>query len=370
MLSRTRRRWTRGWLAAGIVLGVSASAELSDRTQLAIEALQRLKGSEEPTPALQQAARQIALQIPDEPELVDLVREFRLSGMESNLVAFAVHHTNSPAAAEAIRESLGREGLVYLGKRLEVEGPETAPMLAVLAASGDPRCLPLVTPLLQGSGRPVVTRILALKVAASSAAGASNLLEQLRAGSVPPDLAGPATDALRESRWPEIRAAVSAAPRKPTAFPPFAELVAMKGDPVRGAVVFRRPDVACIGCHQVRGDGVDFGPKLTEIGAKLGKDALIAAILEPSAGISFGFEAWRFSLKDGDDVVGLISSETGEEVLIKQQGGPQIALRKSNITGREKLPLSIMPAGLQDNLSLQEFVDLIEYLASLRPEAK
>ena len=75
-------------------------------------------------------------------------------------------------------------------------------------------------------------------------------------------------------------------------------------------------------------------------------------------------------MNDGDDVVGLISSETEQEVLIKQQGVAQIALRKSNITGREKLPLSIMPAGLQENLALQEFVDLIEYLASLRPEAK
>lgn len=374
MLSRTRRLWTRGWLAVGIVLGLSALAELSDRTLLAIEALQRLKGSKEPTPALQQAARQIALQITDEPEFVDLVREFRLGGMESNLVAFAVRHTNSPAAAEAIRECLGKEGLVYLGKRLEVEGTETAPLLLSLAASGDPRCVPLVSPLLQDSGRPVATRILALQVSVSSVVGASNLLEQLRTGSLPPELAGPATTALKESRWPEIRSAVSAtsatAPRTVAVLPPVPELVAMKGDPARGARVFRRPDVACIGCHQVRGEGIDFGPKLTEIGAKLGKDALIAAILDPSAGISFGFEAWRFSLKDGDDVVGLISSETDQEVLVKQQGGSQIALRKANITGREKLAISIMPAGLQDALSLQEFVDLIEYLASLRPEAK
>lgn len=374
MLSRTRRRWTRGWLAAGIVLGLSASAELSDRAQLAIEALLRLKGSEEPTPALQQAARQIALQIPDEPEMVDLVRDFRLSGMESNLVAFAARHGDVPAAADAIRESLGKDGLVYLGKRLEVDGPETTPLLVALAAAGDPRCLPLVTPLLQVPGRPVATRVLALKVAVSSAAGASNLLEQLRAGSLPSELAGPAAEALKESRWPQIRAAVSttsdAAPRKAAVLPPVSELVGLKGDSARGALVFRRPDVACIGCHQVRGEGVDFGPKLNEIGAKLGKDALIAAILEPSAGISFGFEAWRFTLNDGDDVVGLISSETEQEVLIKQQGVAQIALRKSNITGREKLPLSIMPAGLQENLALQEFVDLIEYLASLRPEAK
>jgi len=49
-------------------------------------------------------------------------------------------------------------------------------------------------------------------------------------------------------------------------------------------------------------------PDLSEIGTKLGKDALLEAILEPSAGISFGFEAFDFALKDGDDAYGLIAA--------------------------------------------------------------
>jgi putative heme-binding domain-containing protein len=116
----------------------------------------------------------------------------------------------------------------------------------------------------------------------------------------------------------------------------------------------------------VNGEGIDFGPALSEIGSKLGKDALCVAILEPSAGISFGYEAWSFEFKDGDEAFGLIASETEDEVAIKVPGGVVTRRKKSEIVKREKQALSIMPAGLQDNMTTQEFVDLIEYLASLK----
>jgi cytochrome c553 len=43
--------------------------------------------------------------------------------------------------------------------------------------------------------------------------------------------------------------------------------------------------------------------------------------------------------------------------------------KKSDIAKRTKQKLSIMPAGLQQNLSTQEIVDLVEYLASLKKAA-
>lgn len=140
----------------------------------------------------------------------------------------------------------------------------------------------------------------------------------------------------------------------------------MTGDPAKGAQIFRRPEVNCISCHQVRGEGVDFGPALSEIGSKLAREALFEAILDPSAGISFGFEAWQITLKDGDEAFGLIASETEDELVLKLQGGTLNRLKKADIAGREKQKLSVMPAGLQASLTTAEFVDLVEYLASLK----
>ena len=120
--------------------------------------------------------------------------------------------------------------------------------------------------------------------------------------------------------------------------------------------------------HQVNGRGIDFGPNLSGIGAKLGKDALVESILDPSAGISFGYEAWQIELKSGDEAFGLIASETADELAIKAQGGIITRYKKSAIAKREQQKLSIMPVGLQQTMTTQEFVDLVEYLSSLKKQ--
>jgi cytochrome c2 len=45
--------------------------------------------------------------------------------------------------------------------------------------------------------------------------------------------------------------------------PPISELIALTGNPKNGAQVFANN---CSVCHQVNGEGMDFGPKLSEIG--------------------------------------------------------------------------------------------------------
>ena len=140
----------------------------------------------------------------------------------------------------------------------------------------------------------------------------------------------------------------------------------MKGDPARGAEVFARADVACINCHEVNGKGIDFGPKLSEIGAKLAKEAFYEAILNPSAGISFDYEGWQIQLKNGDEATGLIVSETNDELSLKSQNGLVARYKKSEIDRRAKMTTSIMPAGLQEAMTVQDLVDLVEYLTSLK----
>jgi putative heme-binding domain-containing protein len=187
---------------------------------------------------------------------------------------------------------------------------------------------------------------------------------------LPNDLKFTARAELSTVRWPEIKAAAARALPAPQAagneaIPPVAELVKRKGDPARGAELFRNK-ATCATCHKAGGVGVDFGPDLSQVGTKLGKDALYESILDPSAGISFGFEAWLITLKSGDELFGLIASETETDVILKAQGGVLTTVKKSDIAQRAKQALSIMPAGLQALLSTQELVDLVEYLSTLR----
>jgi putative heme-binding domain-containing protein len=119
----------------------------------------------------------------------------------------------------------------------------------------------------------------------------------------------------------------------------------------------------------VKGAGVDFGPNLSEIGSKLPKEGLCEAILAPSAAISFGYEGHQIRLKSGDEVEGIIASQTPDEITLKTAGTGGAILtkyKKSQIVSNKTSKLSIMPEGLQATMTAQDFADLLEYLSSLR----
>ena len=63
---------------------------------------------------------------------------------------------------------------------------------------------------------------------------------------------------------------------------------------------------------------------------------------------------------------GIIVSETPDELSLKGINGIVTKYKKSDIANRAKQKLSSMPAGLQQTMTMQEMVDLVEYLATLK----
>ncbi len=139
-------------------------------------------------------------------------------------------------------------------------------------------------------------------------------------------------------------------------------VLALKGNIEKGYQVFK---TNCSICHQVNGEGVDFGPKLSEIGAKLPKDGLLEAIIEPSAGVSFGYETIELKMKDGSTLTGLLASKTETTIDLKLPGGTIDKIEASNVKTIKQLSESMMPA-LHVAMSSQELADLLEYMSSLQ----
>ena len=144
---------------------------------------------------------------------------------------------------------------------------------------------------------------------------------------------------------------------------PVSELITMQGNPKNGLQVFANN---CSVCHQVNGEGIDFGPKLSEIGSKLSKEGHYLAILYPDAGINFGYEGWTVHLKDGSLLTGIVSSKTETDLVLKMPGGVTQQLKMSTVKSMKQLPNSMMPTGLADGMSQQELVDLVDYMSTLK----
>lgn len=140
------------------------------------------------------------------------------------------------------------------------------------------------------------------------------------------------------------------------------ELLAAQGNAAKGKAVFQ---TNCSTCHQVNGQGHDLGPKLSQIGAKLPKTALLEAIVNPSAGISFGYETSEITLKTGSVVLGIISSRTDGAVEVRFAGGVAQSFNMEDIASIKETKESMMPP-LQNAMTKDELIDLIAYLALLK----
>jgi putative heme-binding domain-containing protein len=323
----------------------------------------------ESNPAVKNAVLKILEQVKGTPQFVEIVRDFKIKGQELALLDFACKEPASSAAAEAVQIVLHNDGTNLIGEALD--GTNSVALIEALGNTREKEIVPLLEPRLGDTSRDSAFRRKAVHALSGVRGGAELLLRLAKEQKLPDDIRFIASSDLNNAHWLEIKAEAAKvlplpAAQNAEALPPVSQLIKMSGDASRGAAVFRRENVGCIKCHQVHGEGIELGPNLSEIGTKLGKDALFESILDPSAGISFGYEAWQIELKNGDEAYGLITSETEDEVVMKAVGGVTTHYKKGEVTKRTKQKLSIMPAGLQQNMSAQELVDVVEYLATLK----
>ena len=366
-------------MAAGIAAlacchasGADADAD-SAKTALAMEALGRLQGVDiNANPKLKEAVLRVLEKVKGTASFVKLVQQFKLADQNAGLLEVAIAQPASESGVEAMRMLLASGDMTFVRKKLDGTNIIAATRTTeALGNTGEKQAVKFLLPVLMDSKRDVALRKQAVRSLAKTSDGATEVLNLAKTGRLADDLKFTATTELSSVRWPEINAAAAevlppAQGLNATPLPPIAELMKMQGNVENGSRIYTNASPGCANCHIVNGRGIELGPNLSEIGTKLGKDAIIEAILEPSSGVSFGFEAWNFTLKNGDEAYGLITSETAEEVAVKAVGGIITRLKKSEIESRQQSKLSIMPTGLQAAMTTQELVDLVEYLASLK----
>lgn len=136
-----------------------------------------------------------------------------------------------------------------------------------------------------------------------------------------------------------------------------------KGNVAEGKEIYTRQ--GCIACHAVDQKAVQKGPYLGSAGSKFTRDYLIASILDPNAVVAQGFQTEMVTMKDGTVHMGFVTREEDGKVDLRNIAGILSTLDESEINKRDSQKTSMMPPGLAAGLTATQFVDLIEYLASL-----
>jgi putative heme-binding domain-containing protein len=356
-----------------LITCVWLSALAQSDPSVAVEAITRLQNIDlEQNAKIKETVFKLLERTRGTPDFLKLVKHFKIKGQEAALLDLAIGHPSDELGVEAMRMVLSGPERKPIEEKLRGDDSKAAMAVAeVLGASGSKEAAKLLLPIVRDEKADAGLRKQAVRSLARTEEGAAAVLQLARDNQLAEALRFTASSELSKVRWQNIKTEAARLLPLPEGqnsqpLPPLSELLKRTGNIENGERLFRSQTAGCASCHKVKGHGTEVGPDLSEIGTKLGKEALYESVLDPSAGISFGYEAWQLELKNGDEAYGLIASETADEIAIKNNMGIVTRYKKSDVKSRQQMKLSIMPTGLQQAMSVNELVDLVEYLAGLK----
>ena len=138
------------------------------------------------------------------------------------------------------------------------------------------------------------------------------------------------------------------------------------GDIRRGQLVFHSEKAACYSCHAIGYRGGNVGPDLTRIGSVRSDRDLLEAIVFPSASLVRSFEPIAVATNDGKVYNGLLRGETADELRLATGVNQEARIARREIDEIRPSTVSIMPAGLDQQLTHQELADLVAFLKACK----
>jgi putative membrane-bound dehydrogenase-like protein len=138
------------------------------------------------------------------------------------------------------------------------------------------------------------------------------------------------------------------------------------GDVRRGQQVFHSSKAVCHVCHAVGYVGGKIGPDLTRIGQIRTERDLLESILFPSASLVRSYEPILVLTADGRQLNGVIKTESASEIVLVTGPDKEERILRSDIEAQKPSTVSVMPAGLDKQLTEQELADLVAFLKSLK----
>lgn len=203
-----------------------------------------------------------------------------------------------------------------------------------------------------------------LAALASQAHHLPALLTALEDGAVPRN----AIDALRRRQWlqhrdPEVKKRAEALfgviqGDRAQVYDDYKETATWKSNPIKGREVFIRE---CATCHRLDREGFEVGPDLFGI-RNQSKEAILLHILVPDQEITQGFSSYTVATKDGRVLTGLIASETPTSLTLRQAEGKEDTIPRADVEELVASDQSLMPQGMENNITKEEFADLLGYL--------
>jgi len=120
----------------------------------------------------------------------------------------------------------------------------------------------------------------------------------------------------------------------------------------------------CTVCHRIGETGFAVGPDLNAITNK-SPEAIFTAILDPNRAVEAKYLQYQVITNDGKIHTGLLKEETATSLTLLASEAKLTTLLRTDIDVIQSSNQSMMPLGLEEELSEQDFADLLFYVIQL-----
>ena len=302
-----------------------------------------------------------------ENDYFDLIGKYELSEMKTDLMKYVYQRKQSRKVGQLMYKLEG--GSTFVESAFNKGGEkEKSAIIEAIRWTGTIASIQFLHAIMLDNKNSLSIRREAATGIGNSSNGEDFVLKILKNKEVPdnliPSVVGSVSKTWRKSIRLEANSYLgNMGAEQKKSHPSINELMTMKGDAKAGVKVFVEQ---CSMCHQVYQEGIDFGPKLTEIGSKLSKEGLYISVLYPNSGIGFGYETYELKTKSGESYQGIVVSKNETDIALKLPGGIVQNFKTSALKSYGQIPNSLMPEELANQMKTQELTNLIEYLATLK----
>ncbi len=140
----------------------------------------------------------------------------------------------------------------------------------------------------------------------------------------------------------------------------WSKVTELKGDPVRGKAEFTK---RCATCHKWQGEGASVGPDLNTLTDR-SPTTLLTSILDPNLAVEPKYQAYAVTTEDGLVLSGMLVEETAASITLADAGGKLIPVARQDIAELRATGKSLMPEGLERDLTLESLADLLALLGN------
>ncbi len=188
----------------------------------------------------------------------------------------------------------------------------------------------------------------------------------------PQDLSAAQRQRLTQHRSPKVRERASAllatvqnTPRAQLV-EQFQDVLQLTGDRQRGTQVFSK---RCAACHKLGEVGHPIGPDLTALTDKSPR-SLLVALLDPNRAVEAKYLTYTAVTTAGVTHTGMLVDESGGSITLLAGENKRVTLMRSEIDEFAGSTKSLMPEGLEKDVTRQEIADLLAMLGDLRAPRK